>query len=425
MDVFRNTSILRIKSFLKRFNLLHFLLGLVDLFAIVCSFQCAYLISDSGNDGFFFNEKYLLYLLICILPFWILILYLIKFTQIPTKRYKVLFFLYLNSAIMIMIILFILHAVINLSTVPNLFFVAVAFLGIFFLFIVRISEYFVFKNYGVKRHIHLNIVIIADDSSIPFIEDLLSKKELGYKVVVIFTESTIIKDKYEKTTIILPGKYLGILNDLIEVDLIDEVLFLKDKLDAAEVRATLSSCEELGITFRLRHNNSIITLSSAVKTSFADENFLSFINIPNYSYSLAIKKTLDINMALVMIVILSPVLLLISLLIKLTSHGPVISKMEWIGQRGRSIYLYRFRTINVSESQDSANMESKKKMDRIELKIVKTTPVTKFGKLLLKTGLDQLPLLFNILKGDISVIIPSLPLQSYNMQHSHKLRENK
>ena len=91
--------------------------------------------------------------------------------------------------------------------------------------------------------------------SLFFIENLLSQKELGYKVAAIFTQSAVVKEKYENSIIILPEKYLGILTDLIEVDLIDEVLFLKNRAVPNEVRDTVTTCEELGVTFRLRYSD--------------------------------------------------------------------------------------------------------------------------------------------------------------------------
>ena len=75
----------------------------------------------------------------------------------------------------------------------------------------------------------MNIVLIADESSIPFIENLISFKEWGYKIIAIFTGSAKLKEKYDKSIILLPEEYLGVLNDLMEVDIIDEVLYLKNQ----------------------------------------------------------------------------------------------------------------------------------------------------------------------------------------------------
>ena len=399
-------------SFLKKWDLMILILGTIDIMSIIFSFQCAYFINYPGIGGFFFKEKHLVELLIPILPFWLLVLYLIKFTQIPTKRYKVLFFLYFHSALLILFILIVYYFVFNLNHIPRFLLVEISFFGFLFLFFVRVLEYLVFKNSGTKRHIHKNIVIITDDSSIPYIDNIISKKELGYKVSVIFTESDMVKRKFEKAPIILPEKYLEILDDLIEVDLIDEVFLIKAKTEPGEVREILTTCEDMGVTFRMSCNDPKISLSTAVWTNFANGKFLSFINISNKTYALALRKTLDVNLALLMIVILSPAFLILSILIKLTSRGPVIIKEQGVGGRGRQINLYKFRTISIKDKDESNNQEFNKEMDCLEALISKGPRVTKTGNFLIKSGLNRLPKLFNVLKGDITVIGPSHPLHN-------------
>jgi lipopolysaccharide/colanic/teichoic acid biosynthesis glycosyltransferase len=276
--------------------------------------------------------------------------------------------------------------------------------------------YKVFKKFGEKGQNHVIVIIFADDSSLDFIENLLSDKELGYKAVVIFTESTIIKSRYENISIILPEKFSEIINDLIEVDFVDEVLYLKEKPDSTKVREILTTCEDLGVTFRLKDSIYKSSLSSAVKTSIADGKFLSFVNIPNNSFALAIKKTTDINIALLMIVVLLPVLILLGVLVKLTSSGPVFSMLSKIGWRGRQIKVYRFRTMYKNADKKSFYPESKIKMKGVEFEFENDPRITRFGKFLLKSGLDQLPQLFNVLKGEMSIIAPQHPFQSENVK---------
>jgi lipopolysaccharide/colanic/teichoic acid biosynthesis glycosyltransferase len=292
----------------------------------------------------------------------------------------------------------------------------ISLLGFVFLFFVRIMEYKVFKNHADKRHIHRKVVIVADDSSLPFIEDLLLKKELAYKVVVIFTESDLVRTKYENNIIILPEKYLGILIDLIEVDLIDEVFFLKNKVNPSEVRDTVATCEELGVTFRMPYSDSKISLSSAIKTTFANGNYMSFINIRYQSYALAIRKTIDINMALLVIVIFAPLFTIIGFLIKLSSPGPIICKKESVGGKGRPIMQYRFRTHIADAEEKWINIEYKMGIDTERPQIKESPTVTEIGKFLIRSGLDQLPQLFNVLKGEMSVIGPRSTLHSEKLQ---------
>jgi lipopolysaccharide/colanic/teichoic acid biosynthesis glycosyltransferase len=398
-------------SFLKRWNLLNFILGSVDFLAIAFAFQCSYYFNYYNKGGFFYTEKYLLILFLGTLPFWFLILVLIKITEIPTKRYKVLIFLYLQSAILILFLLILFQFVFKLYPISQLFFIELSFFGFLFLFIIRLLQYKIFKIYRSNGYNHINIVIIADESSIAFIENNLSDKTCGYKIVVIFTESIRIKEKFEKTAIVLPERYLGILHDLIEVDFIDEVFYLKNKIIASEVRETVRSCEELGITFRLKNDDQKASLTSAVNTDFANNKFLSFISIPHNSYALAIKKVMDYNLSLLLIVALFPVFVIISILIKLTSPGPVIYKQARVGFRGREFNLYKFRTMIENADQISTNPESHNEISGSGFKIKEDSGFTRIGKFLSRSGLDELPQLFNVLKGEISITGSHSPLQ--------------
>jgi lipopolysaccharide/colanic/teichoic acid biosynthesis glycosyltransferase len=400
----------------KRWNFLNILLWTIDSLSIALAFQFAYFINNFRTGGFFFTERYMLALFISILPIWIIILYLIKFTQIPTKRYKVLIIIYLHASLMVLSFLILFCYMFDLFPIPLNLLMEISFLGFILLFLVRTMEYGVFKNFAKKRHIHKKVVMIADDSSIPFIENLLSKQELAYKVVVIFTQSDLVKKRYEDKIIILPEKYSGILIDLIEVDLIDEVLFLKDKGDPAEVRETVATCEELGVTFRMPYNSSKVSLSSAIRTNFANGNYLSFINIPYHSYALAIRKTMDINMALLIIVIFLPLLALIGILIKLTSPGPAICKKESVGGKGRPIMLYKFRTHLEEAEGKWINIELKNSAEPQIPEFKEGKEVTKIGNFLIKSGLDQLPQLFNVLRGELAVIGPRSTLHSEKLQ---------
>lgn len=393
---------------MKRWNLLQYILHPIDVLSIILAFQCSYLINNWSKGGLFLSDTELLQLFLWALPVWLAILALIKVTGIPSKRHKVLFFLYFQSSVSIFFILTFLDLFLKLNTIPRLFLAEVSIFGFLFLFFGRILVYRTMKGLGVKGYNHINTIIVADDNSLLFIENLLSRKELGYNIVVIFTESELIRSKFENIAIILPGKFLGILNDLIKVDFVDEVLYLKEEPDAADFREVLRSCEDLGVTLRLKAKESKIKLSSATTKDIADGRFLSFDNIPNNSYAMAIRKTMDINIALLIIVVLLPVLVLISLIIKLTSKGPIISIFSKTGWRGQQIKVYRFRTM--IEYNDMRNILYQDGMIRSEHD--GDEKFTKIGKFLHLSGLDQLPQLFNVLKGEIPIIVIKHPLQA-------------
>lgn len=116
---------------------------------------------------------------------------------------------------------------------------------------------------------------------------------------------------------------------------------------------------------------------------------------------------MDIVLSILALVVLSPVFLLISVMIKLDSKGKVIFKHKRIGKNGKEIYIYKFRTM-VENAEDMIQnfTEEQKKEFQENYKLADDPRITKVGKLLRKTSLDELPQLINILQGDLSIIGP-------------------
>lgn len=122
---------------------------------------------------------------------------------------------------------------------------------------------------------------------------------------------------------------------------------------------------------------------------------------------LTVKRTSDVVISSVTIIILMPLLLLIGILIKIDSKGPVMYKQKRIGKNGKYFMIYKFRTM-VTDSQNFKKYFSSEQMKEYKenYKVKDDPRITKIGKILRKTSLDELPQLINILKGDLSIIGP-------------------
>jgi exopolysaccharide biosynthesis polyprenyl glycosylphosphotransferase len=418
MDIFSTLYRLHIIPFLKKWNLLNLILGSLDILAIILAFEFSYLIVYRGTGIFFFIDLAFVLLFLGVTPFWLLALYLLKATEIPrTKHYTSLFFEYFLATAVILLLLILYYFLFKLNELSRTFFVLTPTFGLVFLFLLRVFEYKVFKLYRAKGFNFLNVVLIADNSSLQFIDSLLTNKEWGYKIIAIFTSSEEINEKYAETIIILPEGYIQVLNDLMEVDMIDEVLYVKNRVVPAEVRKIVRSCEELGVVFNLLYRDEKLTLSNAVKTQIADHKFLTFINVPHNTYALAAKKIVDLFGALIGIVVLSPVLIAVTLLIRFTSPGPAIYKQPRVGLRGRQFELYKFRTMVTNADELRKDLAEQNEADGPAFKIKDDPRITKIGGVLRKTGLDELPQLFNILKGEMSLIGPRPPLPEETVQY--------
>ncbi len=419
MDIFNTIIRLRIIPFLEKWNLINKILGIIDILSIAVAFEIAYLINYIEYRSFFFFERRDMTLLFLgILPLWLITLYLIKVTEIPrTKRYRTLFFEYTQSVVAISLVLIVIYFVFKLSYISRLFLIEFAALGFLLLFLARTVEYKVFKIYRTKGYNYVNIVLIADESAIPFIESIRSNIDWGYRITFMFTSSPKLMEKYGRIFKILPEKTKMVLNELMEIDMIDEVVYFKNDVNPSEVRKTIRSCEELGVVFRLRYEMLSLNLTNAFTTYIGNEKFLTFTNIPYKAYALAAKKIMDVNFSLILLIILSPLMLLITLLIKLTSKGPVIYKQARVGVRGRQFDLYKFRTMVAGADKIRVDLEAKNEMDGPVFKIKDDPRVTGIGKILRKTGLDELPQLINVLKGEMSLIGPRPPLKSETEQY--------
>ena len=120
-----------------------------------------------------------------------------------------------------------------------------------------------------------------------------------------------------------------------------------------------------------------------------------------------VKGIVDLLCSLIGIVILFPLFLIISILIKASSKGPVFFVQERIGINGRKFKLYKFRTmVNNAEDLIASFTPEQKKEWKENFKLVDDPRITKIGKFLRKTSLDELPQLINIFKGDMSFVGP-------------------
>lgn len=119
------------------------------------------------------------------------------------------------------------------------------------------------------------------------------------------------------------------------------------------------------------------------------------------------KRIFDFLASLFALIILSPVFLVLALIIKLDSKGSVFFKHKRIGKNGKYIYIYKFRTMveNAEELIQKFNKKQKEEFEK-NFKLEDDPRITKVGKFLRKTSLDELPQLINILKGDMSLVGP-------------------
>lgn len=163
------------------------------------------------------------------------------------------------------------------------------------------------------------------------------------------------------------------------------------------------------------------------KLDYQAGEFMQNINIPHnikikggkvYAF---FKRMFDIVCSLLALIVLSPVLLIVGLLVKCTSKGPMIYKSKRVGKEGKIFWFYKFRSMYRDADERLQELLDKNEIkDGIIFKMKDDPRITPFGKFIRKTSIDELPQLINILKGDMSIIGPRAALPREVAQYYDK-----
>lgn len=136
------------------------------------------------------------------------------------------------------------------------------------------------------------------------------------------------------------------------------------------------------------------------------------------------KRLIDICGSLIGIILLSPVLIVTIIAIKLDSEGPIIFSQERVGKNGKLFKMYKFRSMVTNAEKLLTKLKDKNEMSGPMFKMKEDPRITRVGKFIRKTSLDELPQLFNVIKGDMSLVgpRPNLPAEVAKFSSYHKLK---
>ncbi len=308
----------------------------------------------------------------------------------------------------------------------------ISFIGIgFFMFYMLRVEFLrkLYKKLSGKQF-KSNVLIVGDGNAGKMLATkLLYENPFGLKVV------GFIEDNHEIGEEIVQGKkVLGRLSDihnLIKKHEVDEILISLDNITYEKLLDTLDKCNKLEVNIRLSSQLFKIVPQKVSTETYADIPVIDISTGYNSNLSVFLKRAFDFSMSALGIIILSPFFLIVSIIIKLTSPGSVLFVQTRIGKDGKPFKFYKFRSMYQIKGED----EKRKKM-MIEFmkngdgtgdtKIINDSRVTWIGKYLRKTSLDELPQLFNVLKGDMSLVgpRPCLPYEFENYDEWQKRRLN-
>ena len=216
---------------------------------------------------------------------------------------------------------------------------------------------------------------------------------------------------------------IGQLSPILDRFVVDEVVFSAPLEALPQLLPYVAACEEVGVTAHVQ-------LESAKCHSIP--HLVSFHGIPLLAYSparhspelLGLKRAFDIFLAIIGIMFTGPIMLVCAILIRVTCGTPILFRQRRSGLNGRAFVMYKFRTMELDAETRQAEIAHLNEADGPVFKATNDPRITPIGALLRRWSLDELPQLFNVVKGDMSIVgpRPPIPAEVLNYDRWHRRR---
>lgn len=254
-------------------------------------------------------------------------------------------------------------------------------------------------NEGALRSV---VIVGANDQGLKLAESILENPFLLMDVRGFF------EDRGESRMLQIPSMLGGIsqVSDYVREHNIDKIFISLPMSAQPRIRALLDDLHDTTASIYFLPDVYIFDLMQARFSHVSDVPVIAICESPFLGVDNVVKSLSDFILALIILILLSPILLFVALAVKLTSRGPAIFKQRRYGLNGEEIVVYKFRSMTVSE--DGQNVVQAKKNDQ---------RITKIGNFLRKTSLDELPQFFNVLQGRMSIVGPRPHAVAHNEQY--------
>ncbi|HKI79117.1 MAG TPA: sugar transferase [Ignavibacteriaceae bacterium] len=285
-----------------------------------------------------------------------------------------------------------------------------AFIAVFYVFRVEMLRrfYLMLKKTGFKK----NVLIVGDGSSGKILATKLAfENTFGIKIIGFIDDNKNLGEEIIKGKKVLGN--VSELNKVVKDYQVDEIIIADDTSEYEQLLNLLDVCKKTKARVKFTSNLFKIIPEKIFTEKYAD---IPVVNVsPSADRSLMIKTKyiFDRVVSFIGLIIISPGLILIAILVKLSSRGPVLYKQVRIGKDGKPFMFFKFRTMKSIENDNDAERKEMmiNFMKGIESngdnnKVINSDRVTGIGKILRKSSLDELPQLFNVLKGDMSLVGP-------------------
>jgi exopolysaccharide biosynthesis polyprenyl glycosylphosphotransferase len=212
----------------------------------------------------------------------------------------------------------------------------------------------------------------------------------------------------------LPAEVLGVVSDLESVlkqHVVSEVYIAgNNDSQRAEMQEAICVLERFGIPFALPAAGFRFGRARPEHEKAVADGYLHYLSIRHKPVQLALKRLFDIVSSGGALIVLSPLLLAVAILVKLTSRGPVLFRQVRVGQHGREFHMLKFRSMVVDAERLKAKLMALNEQTGPVFKMARDPRITAFGRFIRKYSIDELPQLLNVLRGEMSIVGPRPPV---------------
>jgi exopolysaccharide biosynthesis polyprenyl glycosylphosphotransferase len=261
-------------------------------------------------------------------------------------------------------------------------------------------------RYRLSRGFYnINVLIVgAGEAGLTLAQEFKRKQHLGRKIAGFFdTHQTGKVGEYN----ILSGN-IEELKSLVQKNFISEI-YLTAPVPRHLVLQIISIGKITNTSVNILLDNYDMVFSQIEPSYIGFHTFLKYTDTLPHKTDLLVKRVIDIVVSMVGLVVLSPVFALISILIKLEGPGPVFYRSPRCGRKGKIFNFYKFRSMICDADKQKESLHDKSEVSGPVFKIKSDPRVTFFGKFIRRYSLDELPQLFNVLRGDMSIVGPRPP----------------
>ncbi len=268
-----------------------------------------------------------------------------------------------------------------------------------------------------------NLLIVGTSLSAKQIYQEISKlPELGVKVAGFVQIGDTKSEVYDLQARIIADK--NNFESVLKKHSIDEVIFSEVDTSFKDFKNLTNICNEEGVQVSVSADLLGLDILQSNVSSFGTMPLIQFNSSRGVSDNpgLMLKRWLDLVLSLLALIVLSPIFLIIAVLIKLDSKGPALFSQKRVGKNGRVFYLYKFRSMIEGAEDLIDDLKNQNEMSGPVFKLSNDPRITNLGRFLRKYSLDELPQLYNVLVGEMSLVGPRPPLPKEIVSYQRKQR---